>query len=85
MKKLCDLQILYRFVNILNSMFFLSADYDIKSHDSELYFCCVSILMLIYRNKQTPNQVVSIERKCWKYAHSILSTEIYYKKLIFFD
>ena len=33
--------------------------------------------MLIHWNKQTPNQVVSIERKCLKSAHSILSTVIY--------
>ena len=41
MEKLFDLQILYRFVNYFTFNVFLSAGDDIKSHDSELYFCKV--------------------------------------------
>ena len=37
------------------------------------------------QNKQMLNQVVSIDRKCLKCAHSTLNTATYYKELIFFD
>ena len=41
--------------------------------------------MLTHQNKQMLNQVVSIDRKCLKCAHSTLNTATYYKELIVFD
>ena len=41
--------------------------------------------MLIHRNKQTPDQVVSIERKDLKYVHSTLSPVIYLLERITFS